>query len=84
MPIYQYTCDGRHRFESFKHRIEDRHDATCECGLKGTLIMSSVMCRMARPFTVYDHEGTILHQRQTIEKTPPPGYRYENPNLAEV
>lgn len=84
MPFYQYECN-KHRFEQFHHRKEDRYDAVCpECGETGTLIMAPVRFRTARPFTVYDHDGTILHQRQTIEKTPPPGYRYENPNLVEV
>ena len=74
-PLYEYECDGGHRFEAFKHRREDRYDVVCpECRERVNLLMSPFTHRVARPFAVFDIDGTLLHQTQTIEKSPPVGY----------
>ena len=84
MPIYEYECEAGHRFEEL-HSIEARNSVVCPTCKRGVYIrMPHTESRVAVPFAVLAHDGTILHQTQTIEKTPPPGYRYENPNLVEV
>lgn len=83
MPIYEYECEGGHRFEEF-HSIENRHSVVCSCGKPVHIKISLGSFRMARPFTVLAHDGTVLHQSQTTAKTPPPDYRWDNSNLVEV
>ena len=74
MPLYEYECEGGHRFEEL-HSMEDRHNAVCPiCRKPVKLGMSSSTFRLAEPFSVYAHDGTLLHRRQTIEKTPPFDY----------
>ena len=84
-PLYEYICEDGHRFEEFKS-IEDRHNVVCPMCENPAHIRISLprKPRMAVPFAVLAHDGTVLHETQTTEKTPPPGYRYENPNLVEV
>jgi len=84
MPLYEYECGCGHRFEEL-HTIEDRNKATCPiCGESAHIRIAPSYSRMATPFSVLDHDGTVLHSRQTTEKLPPTGYRYENPNLVEA
>ena len=83
MPLYEYHCECGRQFDRVKP-IDRRHDVLCEWGRHPQLKMSRVFKRMGVPFAVFAHDGTLLHETQTTEKTPPPGYRYENPNLVEV
>jgi len=83
MPIYEYQCDCGKSFSRFLP-IEKRHDVICECGRTPRIKISLAFHRMAKLFSVLDHDGTILHQRQTIEKTPPPDYYPSEHNLLEV
>ena len=84
MPVYEYECECGHRFEEYR-KIEDRNSVVCPmCKKLARLKISLSSFRMAVPFSVFAHNGTLLHTRQTPEKTPPLGYGYENENLAEV
>lgn len=73
MPLYEYECEGGHRFEEF-HPIKGRHDAVCPCGRPAHLRPSLYSFRMAEPFTVVDGKGRVCHTRQTTDKVPPVGY----------
>ncbi len=86
MPLYEYECfDCGAKFELLRHRWERLVDTNCKCGGKSKLLVSLPQkANMAEPFSVLAHDGTVLHQKQTTEKTVPPGYRYDNPNLMEV
>lgn len=84
MPLYEYECEGGHKFEEW-HRIDDRHNVLCPlCEEPARLMMSSFAFRFAQPFTVIGHDGNVLHRTQTIQRTAPPGYRYDNTNLVEA
>ncbi len=83
MPIYEYICNCGATFDRVMP-MDKRHNVVCACGTKAKIRIGNVSYRVAQPFRVYAHDGTLLHETQTIEKTPPPMYRYENPNLAEV
>lgn len=83
MPLYEYICACGRAFDRVEP-ISRRHDVLCVCGEKPRIKIGKVLYRMAQPFRILDHNGNILHERQTIEKKPPLGYRHENPNLVEV
>jgi putative FmdB family regulatory protein len=84
MPCYEYECEGGHKFEEYRS-IEDRLNAFCPmCKRPVHIKISLTSHRMARPFMVLAHDGTILHQAQTITQTPPPDHRWGNTNLVEV
>ncbi len=84
MPIYEYGCGCGRSFEALKS-IEDRHNVTCGCGRVPEIKMPrTALFIIAAPFRVLAHDGTVLHERQVIENTPPSGYRMDNPNLVEV
>jgi len=71
MPLYEYECEGGHRFEEF-HRIADRHNAVCpECGKPGKLRISAwSRVIFAAWDTVVGHDGTILSRKQSTDQTP--------------
>ena len=88
MPNYEYRCECGKTFERILP-IEKRYDTTCSCGKQAQLLISHTNLRIAEPFSVLAHDGTVLHQTQTIEKTPPPGYGMDRDgeaisNLVEV
>lgn len=73
MPLYQYECEGGHKFELFKHRIEDRYNAQCpECNKPVTLIMSPVRYRLAEPLPIFAHDGTKVYEYPDSPKIRPP------------
>ena len=80
-PHYEYECVCGLTFDRFLP-INSRHDVLCSCGGQPQIKIGKVFNRMARPFKVFDHDGTLLHQRQTITKTPPMGYVEPNPSSA--
>ncbi len=83
-PLYDYKCGCGNEFDALRS-IEDRHSVVCACGRVADLkVSSSARTLMATPFTVVGSDGRVIHQTQTTEKTPPPGYRYGNPNLVEA
>jgi len=70
MPIYEYECEGGHRFEGVRS-IGERLKVVCpECKHTVHIIPSLTTTRMAMPFTVIGHDGTVLSSRQTTERTP--------------
>ena len=84
MPSYEYECEDGHEFERFRS-MDKRHDVECPlCKQPVKLKISRTTFRIAHRFSVLEHDGTVISQTQTTEKTPPPGYRYNNPNLVEV
>lgn len=53
MPIYEYKCEGGHRFEE-RHRMDDRHNASCPmCEQPAGLRVSRSDFRFAVPLTTY-------------------------------
>lgn len=85
MPQYEYECEGGHKFE-LRRSIAERNKVACPDCLKPVNMRVSLPGKplIATPFTVYGHDGTVLHQTQTTEKTPPPMHRWDNPNLVEA
>lgn len=71
MPLYEYECEGGHRFEEL-HSIEDRHNAVCPMCKKPVHLKMSVPRPpiMARAFTTYGHDGSVIGRKQTTEQTP--------------
>lgn len=85
IPIYAYECSSHGRFE-VRQPMADERKANCpECDKPAEPRISACIFRFAEPFSVYAHDGTLLHRRQTTEKTPPPDYRWgKESNLVEV
>lgn len=70
MPLYEYQCGRGHRFEKVKS-IESRHDVICpSCG-EPTEIIPSITRehKTAFPFRVYGHDGQMIHDTQTTDRT---------------
>ncbi|KKL90372.1 hypothetical protein LCGC14_1905310 [marine sediment metagenome] len=86
MPQYEYKCECGEQFELLRPMRQAGEDAPCpSCSKSARRIMSLLSKSLvARTFTTYGHDGEILGRKQTTEKTPPPGYRYKNPNIVEV
>ena len=63
MPIYEYECEGGHRFTEVR-KIANRHDAVCpECGKWGNIKISLSNFRMAAPLTIVTPEHGIVCQK---------------------
>lgn len=57
MPLYEYECEGGHRFEEW-HRIDDRYNATCSmCKKPVRLRISRSDFRFAEPLTILQDLG---------------------------
>lgn len=57
MPLYEYECEGGHRFEEF-HSIDERHNGSCPmCKKPVRLLISLSGFRFAEPLTVYQDLG---------------------------
>lgn len=71
MPLYEYKCEGGHRFEEI-HSIADRNNANCpDCkGAVHIVPSAPSRIRMAYTFTTYGHDGSVIGQSQSTEKTP--------------
>lgn len=84
MPLYEYECKCGRKFEVIR-RIEDRQSTICECGMVPELkLPRPALFIVAGPFKVFANNGTLLHERQITENSPPPDYRLDNPNLVEA
>ena len=70
MPLYEYECEGGHNFEKL-HSIEDRNNVVCPKCEKPVHIRISLQgkSRIAHTFTTVGHDGRIIGQRQTTERT---------------
>ena len=55
MPVYEYVCECGRRFEALRS-IEERHSATCDCGVRAKLMLSTFSFKFYNPFTK-DGEG---------------------------
>lgn len=71
MPLYEYECEGGHRFEEF-HSIADRNNVVCPDCEEPVHIKISAWSRViiAGWDTVVGHDGTILSRKQSTEQTP--------------
>ena len=70
MPLYEYECDCGKGFAA-RRSIASSLSATCRCGATPRLLMSLQRThRVAHTFTTYGHDGCIIGQRQTAERTP--------------
>jgi len=70
MPLYEYECEGGHRFEEL-HSIEDRNNVVCPNCEKPVHVRISLLGKplFAHTFTTYGHDGSVIGQRQTTERT---------------
>lgn len=70
MPLYNYECNGGHKFEEL-HSMDDRHKAVCpDCKQPVHLLLSVPRPPlMSHPFTTYGHDGQVIGQKQTTERT---------------
>ena len=71
MPIYEYKCSCGKELE-FYRSMGNRHDVLCpECGavpsLKISVPSKHVMCMT---FTVVNGDGTVIGQRNDMQRTP--------------
>ena len=66
MPLYEYECEGGHRFEEL-HSIADRHNAICPMCDKPVKLRISAWGRVifAAWDTVKSHDGTVLSRTQS-------------------
>ena len=71
MPLYEYECEGKHRFEEL-HSIVGRNDVICPVCERPAHIKISAWARVliAGWSTVVGHDGTILSRKQSTESTP--------------
>ncbi len=71
MPLYEYYCEGGHRFEEL-HSIADRHNVVCPDCKKPVHIKLSPCARIiiAGWDTVIGHDGAILSRKQSTEEIP--------------
>lgn len=70
MPLYEYECEGRHRFESIRS-ADSRYNINCPSCKRSVHIRPSLSSfRMAQPFTIVDGDGTVLHNAQTTDTVP--------------
>ncbi len=85
-PLYEYYCECGEQFELLRPMRQVHEGAPCPCCSKSArrIMSPSRKPLVAHTFTTYGHDGRIIGQKQTTERTPPPGYRCGNPNLAEV
>ena len=86
MPIYEYECECGYRFEDLGRISQSSEDNVCpKCRRVAKRIISLTgKAKIATPFTVIGHDGNVLSRTQTTDKTPPTGYRHDNPNVVEV
>jgi len=87
VPIYEYECQGGHRFERYK-QMQDRHDASCpECD-KPVRLRISVPCVALKypptPLPVYLHDGTKIHEFSHAPAIRPPTPPEELVRLGEL
>jgi putative FmdB family regulatory protein len=70
-PLYEYECEGGHRFEQIRS-IDKRLNVDCPDCEKVVDIRISAPRKalMAHTFTTYGHDGRIIGQKQTTERTP--------------
>ena len=82
MPLYEYECEGGHRFEE-RHSIEDRHNASCPmCRQPVRLLISLSDYRLAEPITVLQDLGggkgyQVLGWKADSGISPKPGQPYK-------
>lgn len=68
MPLYDYECEGGHRFEEL-HSVVDRNNAVCPDCKKPVHIKLSAcaLILIAGWDTVVGHDGAILSRKQSTE-----------------
>ena len=71
MPVYEYYCDCGKEFEDLRN-MTDRNNAVCPACRKLAHIRISVPRKAltAHTFTTIGHDGRVIGQRQTTERTP--------------
>ena len=71
MPLYDYECEGGHKFEEL-HSIEDRHNAVCPICKKPSHLKMSAWGRVifAAYDTVVDCNGIVVSKKQSTEQIP--------------
>lgn len=71
MPIYEYRCNEcGYEFEEYRG-MADRYNVNCPDCKRAVHIRMSVFVegRPSHTFTTYGHDGQIIGQRQTTERT---------------
>lgn len=71
MPLYEYECEGGHRFEEFRSMAE-RNNVDCPDCKRAVHIVPSApgLIREAHTFTTVGHDGRIIGQKQITDRTP--------------
>lgn len=74
MPLYEYECEGGHRFEEL-HGIEDRHNGVCPVCERAVHLLISRLAKRNRfdqrdSFTVIDGDGNVIGKRFDHRPTP--------------
>ena len=71
MPLYEYYCDCGKEFEAFRS-IAERHNVKCPTCKRVVHLKISLQGkhRVAHTFTTIGHDGRVIGQRQTTERTP--------------
>ncbi len=71
MPLYDYECEGGHRFEEL-HSIAERDNVNCpDCEMPAHIKLSAcARILIAGWDTVVGHDGAILSRKQSTEEIP--------------
>ena len=84
MPVYEYECEGGHRFTGIR-RMADRHGAVCPaCGKQAKLNISLSNFKLAVPVTFVTPEHGVVHRRPDGGQSPPIRRPESTMNLMEV
>ena len=71
MPLYEYYCDCGEEFELLRS-MDERNNAVCPVCRQPAHIKISAHGKhlTAHTFTTIGHDGRVIGQRQTTERTP--------------
>lgn len=76
MPIYQYICQLGHKSEGY-HSIDNRLPVSCpKCGGPCSIVITAPSIRVAKPCSVYTHDGKLVKWWPDGGSSPPEGEPY--------
>lgn len=88
MPLYEYECEAGHKSEAFRPMSEyDLPNQCPECDKVARRIISRLAKRnpfdQRMPFTVYNHDGSVVGKSFDLKPTPHPEEYYDVKKLRE-
>lgn len=88
MPIYEYECENGHRSEAFRPMSESSQPNQCpDCSEVARRIVSRLAKRnpfdQRMPFTVFNHDGSVIGKRFDLKPTPHPEQYYDVKKIRE-